>query len=109
MHRQSIACVSLCAAVLSAALVASDQFTPPSACPAPTVPQGGQCVMNGDAVITDTIWLASGMKLNCQGHQLTPLAPGILDDPRTAANEFQPSIPELAMSRQPTPANSIDS
>jgi len=53
--------------------------------------------MNGDAVITDTIWLASGMKLNCQGHQLTPLAPGILDDPRTAANEFQPSIPELAM------------
>jgi nitrous oxidase accessory protein NosD len=97
MHRQSIACFSLCAAVLSAALVASDGFAPPSACPAPTVPQGGQCVMNGDAVITDTIWLASGMKLNCQGHQLTPLAPGILDDPRTAANEFQASIPELAM------------
>jgi hypothetical protein len=52
MHRQSIACVSLCAAILSATLVASDGFAPPSACPAPTVPQGGQCVMNDDAVIS---------------------------------------------------------
>src|SRR5215471_19076380 len=68
-----------------------------SNCPPPSVAQGGQCVLNRDATLTDTMWIPSGTKLNCQGHRLTPVATGVLDDPRTPANEFKPSRPELAI------------
>lgn len=68
-----------------------------SDCPAPSVSRGGQCVLEGDAVLTDTLRLPSSTKLNCQGHRLTPAVAGLLDDPRTTANEFQPSQPELAI------------
>ena len=97
MHRHPVVSVPLRAAVLSIALVAADEAAYGSECPAPTVPQGGQCVLNADSVIGDTIWIPSGTKLNCQGHRLTPAGAGVVDDPRTAANEFQPSVPELAM------------
>jgi len=66
-------------------------------CPSPSVAQGGQCVLNADATISDTIWVPSGTHLNCRGHRITPLLSGMLDDPRTTANEFQPSQPELAL------------
>src|SRR5437867_2986566 len=66
-------------------------------CPAPSVSKGGQCVLEGDAVLTDTLHLPSSTKLNCKGHRLVPAAAGVLDDPRTIQNEFQPSQPELAI------------
>ncbi len=66
-------------------------------CPPPSVGQLGQCVLHSDATLSDTMWLTSGTHLNCQGHRLTPAAPGVLDNPRTTANEFQPSRPELAL------------
>ncbi len=68
-----------------------------SACPAPSVEQGSQCVLHSDQPLTDTMWLTSGTQLNCQGHRLTPSGAGALDDPRTTVNEFRPSTPELAM------------
>lgn len=91
MRRFIVALLSL------AALLATRELRADSVCPAPSVPQGGQCVLRADAVLSDTMWIPSGTKLNCQGHRLTPAAAGNLDDPRTAANEFQPSQPELAM------------
>ena len=68
-----------------------------SACPLPSVELGTQCVLQHDAELTDTMWIPSGKKLNCQGHHLTPHAAGLLDDPRTTTNEFVASQPELAM------------
>jgi hypothetical protein len=74
-----------------------DGGKPATSCPAPTVAQGGQCVLLGDADLTETLRLTSGTKLNCRGHRLTPVVVGSLDDPRTVANEFKPSQPELAI------------
>lgn len=68
-----------------------------SACPAPSVAQGSQCVLRTDASLSDTMWLPSGTHLDCQGHRLTPMTTGTLDNPRTMVNEFQPSKPELAL------------
>lgn len=80
--------VALCA--IHAAIAAAG-------CPPPSFDQNSECVLTGDVVLNDTLWLTSGTHLNCQGHRLTPLAGGTLDDPRTVANEFQPSRPELAL------------
>jgi hypothetical protein len=66
-------------------------------CPPPSVAQGGQCVLTGDATLSDTMWLTTGTTLNCLGHRLTPMTGGTNDDPRTLTNEFQPSRPELAI------------
>lgn len=77
------------------AISASSDHNP--TCPTPTVAEGGQCVLSADAVLTQTLRLPSGTKLNCKGHRLMPAAAGTLDDPRTVANEFQPSQPELAI------------
>src|SRR5207253_7108120 len=91
----------LCRLILAplslAALLAARELRADSNCPGPSVPQSGQCVLRADAVLSDTMWIPSGIKLNCQGHRLMPVTAGILDDPRTTANEFQPSHPELAM------------
>ena len=38
-----------------------------SACPAPSVAQGSQCVLQTDASLSDTMWLRSGTQLDCQG------------------------------------------
>jgi hypothetical protein len=81
---------------LFALLAARDSYAAPT-CPAPSVVQGGVCVLRANAILSDTMWLPSGTQLNCQGHRLMPATTGTLDDPRTAANEFQPSQPELAM------------
>ena len=70
---------------------------PDPSCPKPTVAQGGECVLAGDAVLHSTLRLASFTKLNCKGHRLTPADAGVLDDPRTADNEFEPSQPEVAI------------
>ena len=70
---------------------------PDPACPAPTVAEGGQCVLRGDAVLAETLRLPSDTKLNCKGHLLRPAATGMIDNPRTIVNEFQPSRPELAI------------
>jgi len=78
-------------AVLGAGLDAT------AACPPPSVAQGPQCVLQQDATLTNTMWIPSGETLDCQGHRLTPAAAGVLDDPTTAANEFQPSQPDLAI------------
>lgn len=67
------------------------------ACPAPSVMQRGQCVLLADAVLDKTIRVPSETNLNCRGYRLTPAAPGVLDDPRSPANEFQPSQPPLAI------------
>ena len=67
------------------------------ACPPPSVAQAGSCVLHGDATLNDTMWLASGTTLNCQGHRLKPMSSGTLDNPRTPTNEFVPSHPELAL------------
>ena len=98
-------CISLLA-VLGAGLNAT------AACPPPSVAQGSQCVLTQDATLTDTMWITSGQTLDCQGHQLTPTAIGVNDDPTTPAavpanpqydgqyvgtNEFKPSQPELAI------------
>src|SRR5579885_3438201 len=66
-------------------------------CPAPSVQHAGQCVLQADVILTDTLWIPSGTNFNCQGHRITPSATGVLDDPRTTANAFQPSRPELAL------------
>ena len=79
------------------ALFATQTAIAVAACPPPSVNQNSECVLTGDAVLNDTLWLTSGTHLNCQGHRLMPLASGVLDDPRTVANEFQPSRPELAL------------
>lgn len=47
-----------------------------AACPPPTVVDGGECVLDADATLTNTLVLESGMTLDCQGHELTPLAKG---------------------------------
>ena len=83
--------------LVGAATGMSEPWDSNSPCPAPTVAEAGQCVLRGDAVLTETLRLQSGTKLNCKGHGLTPAASGVLDDPRTVANEFQPSQPELAI------------
>jgi len=79
------------------ALFAAHAAMADPACPPPSVAQGGSCVLHGDATLSDTMWLTSGTRLNCQGHRLTPMTTGTLDNPRTATNEFQPSRPELAL------------
>jgi hypothetical protein len=66
-------------------------------CPAPSVVQRAQCVLLDDAVLDKTIRVPSETNLNCRGYRLTPAAPGVLDDPRSPANEFQPSQPPLAI------------
>jgi nitrous oxidase accessory protein NosD len=66
-------------------------------CPTPTVPDGVDCVLDGDATLSATMVLPSDTKVDCRGHKLTPATAGVLDDPRTTANEFQPSGPEAAM------------
>jgi hypothetical protein len=91
MRRFIVATLSL------VALLAARELRADSNCPGPSVPQSGQCVLLADAVLSDTMWIPSGTKLNCQGHRLMPVTAGALDDPRTTANEFQPSHPELAM------------
>src|SRR5262249_43966148 len=68
-----------------------------SGCPAPSVAQGSKCVLQSDASLSDTMWLPSGTSLDCQGHRLTPMATGTLDNPSTTVNEIQPSKPELAL------------
>lgn len=85
------------AAFSMVALLAAHDLRADVDCPEPSVPQGQQCVLRGDAVLTDTMWITSGTKLNCKGYRLTPVTAGVLDDPRTTANEFLPSQPELAM------------
>lgn len=86
-----LACLSV------AATFASESSHAAPNCPAPTKAQGRQCALRTDAALTDTIWLESGTHLNCQGHRLTPATAGVLDNPATAVNEFQPSTPELAL------------
>jgi Right handed beta helix region/Periplasmic copper-binding protein (NosD) len=66
-------------------------------CPPPTLERGNQCVLQEDVVLEETLELASDTKLNCRGHKLTPATVGVLDEPRTSENEFQPSKPELAI------------
>ena len=66
-------------------------------CPAPSVLKSGQCVLSGDAVLDKMMRVPSETELNCRGYRLTPAVPGVLDDPRTAANEFQPAEPPLAI------------
>ena len=85
------------AAVWMIALLCAHDLSADPACPSPSVPQGQQCVLRGDAVLTDTMWIPSGTKLNCKGYSITPAMPGALDDPRTVANEFVASRPDLAM------------
>jgi hypothetical protein len=67
------------------------------ACPAPSVMQRRQCVLLGDAVLDKTIRVPSETNLNCRGYRLTPAVAGVLDDPRSPANEFQPAQPALAI------------
>jgi len=83
--------------LLPISLFAIHVATAAAACPAPSVVQGSVCVLSGDTVLNDTLWLTSGTHLDCQGHRLTPVTSGVLDDPRTIANEFQPSRPDLAI------------
>src|SRR4051812_18837140 len=88
---------SLLAPLFLVVLFAPQDSPADSLCPSPSVEHGGQCVLRGDAVLSATMWIPSGPKLNCQGPRLTPVTAGILDDPRPPTNEFQPSQPELAM------------
>ncbi len=88
---------SILTPLLLVALFTAHHALADSPCPPPSVNQGGQCVLKADAVLSDTMSIPSGTTLNCQGHRLTPVAAGILDDPRTVANEFAPSRPELAL------------
>ena len=97
MRRYILAPLSLLALLPLAALLAADDSPADANCPAPSMAQGGQCVLRRDATLSDTMWIRSGTTLNCQGHRLTPKTAGTLDDPRTATNEFQPSQPELAL------------
>ena len=89
--------LSLLALLPPVGLLAAQQGPADSACPAPSVQDGGPCVLRQDAILSDTMWLRSGTTLNCRGHRLTAVNPGVLDQPRTPANEFQPSQPELAL------------
>ena len=97
MRRSILAALSLLALVSMVALPAATDSSADSACPAPSVAQGGQCVLRADAILSETMWITSGTMLNCQGHRLTPVTTGTLDNPSTATNEFQPSQPELAI------------
>ena len=97
MRRFLAALSSLLACLAVAAMFAADSSPVAPNCPAPTTALGSQCVLRSDATLTDTIWLESGTHLNCQGHRLTPATAGVLDNPVTTANEFQPSAPELAL------------
>ena len=82
---------------LTTLLLAASSAPVDAACPPPSLAQGGKCILRADAAITDTIWIPSGTTLDCQGHHITAAIAGVLDNPTTAANEFQPSTPELAL------------
>lgn len=84
-------------AVFGISVFAAHEMRADSGCPPPSVPLGAQCVLRSDVTLTNTMWIASGTKLNCQGHRITPVTSGTIDNPRTAANEFSPAQPELAM------------
>ena len=84
-------------AVIMPLLLATTGVSLDAACPAPSVAQGGQCVLRSDATIANTIWIPSNTTLDCQGHRILPAVAGVLDNPGTTTNEFQPSAPELAM------------
>ncbi len=62
---------------------------PVVACPPPTQPQGGQCLLRADATLTKTLRLTSDTKLNCQGHKLVPRSLG--------SGLSQRSVPEVAI------------
>ena len=84
-------------ASLSVVLLAANSSRARVACPLPTEALGGECVLRDDVTLSDTMPLPSGTQLNCRGYQITPFGAGSADDPRTAANEFQPSHPDLAL------------
>jgi hypothetical protein len=86
-----------CLVALLVTLIAPYDSRTASVCPAPSVEHAGLCVLLHDAILTDTMWIASGTQLNCRGYRLTPAVAGTLDDPRTVTNEFLPSQPELAL------------
>jgi Right handed beta helix region len=67
-------------------------------CPAPTRAQGHkQCVLDADAVLTDTLALESDTTLNCRGFKLMPSVVGVADKTNTPTNEYVPSSPEIGV------------
>lgn len=82
-----------------------------SECPPPSVCQNARCVLGKNAILSQTLELASGTILDCKGHKLTPLDTGVFDEPATKFKylsdcdneseldgcEFRPSAPEVAI------------
>src|SRR5262245_41423346 len=66
------------------------------ACPPPTTLELGDCVLSTDVIVDHTIELTDDMVLDCHDHEVISANPGVVDDPATSANEFEPSRPEVA-------------
>lgn len=94
-HQGAFMSKPIVALLFLAALFANDSRADPT-CPTPTVPRNGQCVLNEDVTLSETIWIPSGADINCQGYRLRPVTAGAMDDPRTTDNEFGASRPDLA-------------
>ncbi len=64
-------------------------------CQPPTKLEDGECVLEADAALTETLLLSSGTTLDCKGHRLTPS----IDGQEASWGEsrrgtpFQPSVP----------------
>lgn len=66
-------------------------------CPSPTVVRDGKCILTKDVVLNKTLWLGSNTILDCRGRKILPSNPGVVDNASTDNNEFNASIPEVAI------------
>ena len=67
-------------------------------CPPPAREDGPRgCVLDYDVVLDEPLKLESFTRLDCDGHQILPLKKGTPENSRTAAKEYKPSTPEIAI------------
>src|SRR5215204_6175253 len=64
-----------------------------AACPVPTKEVKAECVILSDIALGQTLELASALTLNCRGHRLLPLVPGL----GTTPESYVPSVPAAAI------------
>ncbi|HKO97435.1 MAG TPA: NosD domain-containing protein [Pyrinomonadaceae bacterium] len=61
----------IAAGIFSSAETAVEPIAPAVACPSPTHPRGGGCVLLKDETLATTLRLPSSTQLNCRGHKLS--------------------------------------
>src|SRR5262249_10236100 len=72
----------------------------------PTTLVDSECRLNQDVVgLVKTLRVKSGIKLNCQGHKITPTAPGVVGD---SASRSAPELAIFMMNVEGTQVNNCD-